>query len=584
MPRVPEPDEIEWQFDALDLRPVERWLAALPTLSVEPYEQTTITASTQAPQRFVDSYLDTDDWRMANAGFVVRTRRHGRRDEITLETAPWAHADGLRQPLEASEELPASGVGDIGPDGPVGRRVHAIAGKKPLRPVLSIRTRRRSFALCIDGGDAAEVALDDTEIVVGNGQRPMQLRRVEVRVFHEWMDALGPLVLQLRAACGLQPARLSKFEAGLLARGVVIPGPPDLGSTEIGPDMNLGELAYAVLRRQLAVLREKEPGTRLGEDPEELHDMRVATRRLRAALDLFAEVLPIRSRNFRGELGWLAGVLGAVRDLDVQLQAQAAMVEPGQEELWVDLTALLTRERDAARAALLAGLDSVRWERLVSGMAAMVRQGPLRRATATRVAALVAVPDLVCSRHAAVVKAARRAKRSGEAADFHRLRIRCKRLRYSLEFGAELYDERTNRYTRQLAKLQNQLGLMQDAEVAATRLADLATGDANLPATTIFVMGGVAELHRQEMARLLSHLPAEVSRVRGREWLELTTTMDRGRDRALALVPPTRRTLRVLPDHSVPEQAGATTSGPAPAPALVRPDLARAAGGGDNPA
>jgi triphosphatase len=584
MLREREPEEIEWQFDALDLRPVERWLATLPTLSIEPYEQTTITALAQPPQRLVDSYLDTDDWRMANAGFVVRTRRQGRRDDITLKTAPWAERSGLRQPLEASEEVPAAGVGDLGTDGPVGRRAHALAGAKPLGPVLQVRTRRRSFALRIDGGDAAEIALDDTVIVVGNGQRPMQLRRVEVRVFREWMDALGPLVLQLRAACGLQPATLSKFEAGLLARGVVIPGPPDLGSTEIGPEMNLGELAYAVLRRQLAALREKEPGTRLGEDPEELHDMRVATRRLRAALDLFAEVLPIRSRNFRGELGWLAGVLGAVRDLDVQLESQAAMVEPGQEELWADLTALLTRERDAARAALLAALDSARWERLVSGMASMVQQGPFRRSAATRLAALVTVPDLICSRHAAVIKAARRAKRSGEAADFHRLRIRCKRLRYSLEFGAELYDGRTNRYTRQLSKLQNQLGLMQDAEVAATRLADLATGEANLPASTIFVMGGVAELHRQEMARLLERLPAEVSRVRGREWVELTTTMERGRDRALALVPPTRRTLRVLPDHSLQEQPGATCADRAPTTALVTPGLARAVGGGESPA
>ena len=57
----------------------------------------------------------------------------------------------------------------------------------------------------------------------------------------------------------------------------------------------MGDLAYAVLRRQLAVLREKEPGTRLGEDPEELHVMRVATRRLRAALSLFADVLPARA-------------------------------------------------------------------------------------------------------------------------------------------------------------------------------------------------------------------------------------------------------------------------------------------------
>ena len=438
----------------------------------------------------------------------------------------------------------------------MGRRVHAVAGRQPLRPVLQVRTRRSPFVLRVDGIDAAEIALDDTEIVVGNGQRPMQVRRVEVGVFGEWTDALGPLMLQLRAACGLQPATLSTFEAGLLARGVDIPGPPDLGSTEIEPEATLGELAYAVLRRQLGVLRAKEPGTRLGEDPEELHDMRVATRRLRAALDLFVEVLPLRSRHFRSELGWLAGVLGAVRDLDVQLEAQAAMVEPGARGALGRPDGLVAPERDAARAALLAALDSVRWERLKSGMTAMVQQGPFRRSTATRLPALVAVPDLIGSRHDAVVKAARRAKRSGEAADFHRLRIRCKRLRYSLEFGAELYDGRTNRYTRQLTKLQNQLGLLQDAEVAANRLSELATGNANLPASTIFVMGGVAEQHRQEMARLLDHLPAEVSRVRGREWVDLTTTMERGRDHALALVPPARRALRVLPDQSLPESAG----------------------------
>jgi hypothetical protein len=75
-----------------------------------------------------------------------------------------------------------------------------------------------------------------------------------------------------------------------------------------------------------------------------------------------------------------------------------------------------------------------------------------------------------------------------------------------------------------------------------------------------------------------------VSRVRGRRWLELTTTMERGRDRALALVPPTRRTLRVLPDHSRSEQAGPPTSAGAPTTALVRPDLVRAVGGGENPA
>jgi CHAD domain-containing protein len=358
---------------------------------------------------------------------------------------------------------------------------------------------------------------------------------------------------------------------------VVIPGPLDLGSTEIEPGANLGELAYAVLRRQLAVLRAKEAGTRLGEDPEELHDMRVATRRLRAALDLFVEVLPIRARSLRTELGWVADVLGSVRDLDVQLEAQAAMVESGQEGLWADLTALLTSEREVARRELLAALDSVRWDRLLSGMTAMVQQGPLRRPTATRLAALVAVPDLIGSRHVAVVKAARRAKRSGEAEDFHRLRIRCKRLRYSLEFGSELYGGRTGRYTRQLTKLQNQLGLLQDAEVAANRLSYLATGYAHLPPSTVFVMGGVAERHRQEIALLLDQLPSEVSHVRGREWDDLMATMERGRDQALALVPLTHRVLRVVPDSPAP--VNDVTDDSTPMTTLMLPEMARASGG-----
>ncbi len=131
----------------------------------------------------------------------------------------------------------------------------------------------------------------------------MQVRRVDVAIVPEWADVLAPLILQLRAACGLRSATLSTFEAGLLARGVVIPGPPDLGSIEIEPEATLGELAYAVLRRQLSVLRAKEPGTRLGEDLEELHEMRVATRRLRAALDLFVDVLPLRARDIPPRIG-----------------------------------------------------------------------------------------------------------------------------------------------------------------------------------------------------------------------------------------------------------------------------------------
>ena len=552
-----EPVEIEWQFDALDLRPVERWLAGLPSLAVEAGDGGTVTALAKTPRRLIDSYLDTDDWRIARAGFVVRTRRRGRQDEVTLKDTRPAEGSGLRQRLEVTEVLPGAGLSALGPSGPVGRRLRAIAGTRRLHEVLQVRTRRRPFALRVGGIDAAEVALDDTVIVVGNGQRPMQLRRVEVEVRPEWLGALEPMVEQLRSSCGLQPARLSKFEAGLLALGQEIPGSPDLGSTTVSESSSMGELAYAVLRRQLGVIRDKEPGTRLGEDPEDLHDMRVATRRMRAALSLFAEVLPVRAQVFREELGWLGRLLGAVRDLDVQQEGLAQMatatagwsagLRPDDHDPLAELAALLGRERDSARADMLAGLDSVRWERLARGLAVMVQQGPARRSVAAREPALIGMPDLVVARHDAVAKAGRRAKRSGAVADFHRLRIRCKRLRYALEFSADVYGGRTGRFVRQLTALQDELGHMQDAEVASTRLAELATGEAHLPPATVFVMGGVAERHRRDVDRLVRRMPKEVSRVGGREWRDLLELMGRKRTEAEAERPAPRGTLRAVP-------------------------------------
>jgi triphosphatase len=571
-----DPVEIEWQFDALDLRPVERWLATLPTLAIETGDGGTITALARPPRRLVDSYRDSDDWRIARAGFVVRTRRRGRHDEVTLKDTRPAEGSGLRQRLEVTEVLPPSGLDDLGAEGPVGRRLRAIVGSRRLREVLQVRTRRRPFALRVGGVDVAEVALDDTMIVVGTGQRPMQLRRVEVEVQPDWLEALEPIVEQLRMTCGLQPARLSKFEAGLLALGEEIPGTPDLGPTEVSATSTMGDVAFAVLRRQLIVLRAKEPGTRLGEDPEELHDMRVATRRLRAALSLFEGVLPVRAQVFRQELGWLARLLGAVRDLDVQLENLAAMPRraldgvlgptPGGRDPLRELAALLEHEREVARADMLGGLDSVRWDRLAKGLTAMAQQGPARRSLANRVPAAIGLPELVLTRHQKVAKAARRAKRSGIVTDFHALRIRCKRLRYALEFSSDVYDGRTSRFVRELTVLQGELGEMQDAEVAALQLAALATGDVHLPAATIFVMGGVAERHRREVNRFLKRLPAELPRTSGRPWRELRELMERRRVEAEAARPPVRTTLRALP-RPESDDAPAATPSQATAPA-----------------
>jgi CHAD domain-containing protein len=170
------------------------------------------------------------------------------------------------------------------------------------------------------------------------------------------------------------------------------------------------------------------------------------------------------------------------------------------------------------------------------------------------------MPDLVVTRHRAVTKAARRARKSDLASDFHRLRIKCKKLRYALEFSSDIYGGQTAKFVRQLVSLQDQLGLMQDSEVAANRLADLATGEAHLPAATVFVMGAVAERHHRTVRRLLKRLPEQARDVKSPEWQELLEVMERSRADAAAEQPSARRDLRPVPaprqDQTTPDTHG----------------------------
>jgi len=570
--------EVEWQFDALDLRPVERWMAALPGLPLAGESATlSLTALAKPAVRQVDRYLDTEDWRIARAGLVLRTRRKGRREEATLKDSRPADAGGLRRRLELTESLPPDGIAALGSDGPVGRRLQAMVGNRSLHQVLEIRTRRRAFSLRIDGEDVAELALDETTIVGDSGARPAHLRRVEVEVVHRWVAALEPAVGDLRDGCGLQPATLSKFEAGLLALGITIPGLPDLGSTAVSSESSMGELAYAVLRRHLVVLLARESGTRLGEDIEELHDMRVATRRLRAAIDMFGTVLPVRIQGLRGELGWLAAALGEVRDLDVQLEHMDNMGEWSiawatsevAEDPLVHLRQLLVDQRSEVRRHLLVALDSARYQRLLKGFISLVVQGPSRRSAVAGVPAVIAVPDLVAHRHRSVLKAAKRARKSGVASDFHRLRIRAKRLRYSLEFSAGLYGGSTDRFVRRMARLQDALGLMQDAEVATQQLvATTAEHGSDLPPLTIFAMGSVAERYRDEAADLLASMPRRLKVLNGKEWIALDELMTARREEAVAAAPTPRPRVRPTP----PSGAEPASAPPAVVPADPRPE------------
>jgi triphosphatase len=541
-PRATGDREIEWQLDAVDLRPVELWLAsrdgAASAARVEP-----------GPVReLLDTYLDTGDWRLHRAGWSLRIRERAEGFEATLKSFGERPAGaGPRDRRELSEAVDDGSPGAAGrAPGAVGERVRALAGSRPLQVLFEVITRRRDHAVTVDGTAAAVLSLDDTAIPVPSDERPARLQRVEVElVAPELAPAVQELVDELRAACGLRPADGSKFQAGLLARGLVPPGPPDLGPATLAPGMATGELAFSVLRTQFAAFLRHEPGTRLGEDPEELHDMRVATRRMRAAMSVFREALPVRARSLREELRWVAGLLGGVRDLDVHLEQLGGWVEELPEEdrpAMEPVVAVLRERHAAAREALLRGLDSRRYARLAASMTGMLVRGPLRRSPASRRPAVIAAPELVRRRRRAFRKRGDRLDAASAPEDLHALRIRAKRLRYTVEFVAPLYGGKASApLLRRLTALQDVLGAHQDARVAVAFIRDLLEEHgAALPVGSVFALGRIAERYGRQEREQRERFPRVYARARGKPWRRLRDEMAKRRAAAEAALPPPR--------------------------------------------
>jgi CHAD domain-containing protein len=528
--------ELEWQFDAPDLRRVLRWLGG-PEGSAHAGGAAVVSPRGRGTTQ-VDVYLDTADWRFLRAGYALRIRRvgRGRGGEATLKGLESAAAGkpGLLSRRELSEPLAeADARALLRSDGPVGERVRAVAGRKRLRPLFEVHTRRRTFSVAAEGLPPGELAVDDTAIHPPGGRPPARLKRIELESPPEALEALSPFVGRLGEACALRPASLSKFEAGLEAAALRPPGEKRFGSTAIEPELTIGEVATAVLRRHFAAMLAREPGSRLGDDAEELHDMRVAIRRLRAALALFADALPDDVTAVRDELGWIGRGLGGVRDLDVQLEQLDEWLEavegPDREAL-AKLRSLLAEQRRAARAQMLELLDSRRYETFVARFGRALRAAAPSPTGPAAQPALAVAPDLIERRFRAVRKGAGRIGPESPAGDYHRLRIRCKRLRYALEFLADVYPGKTRPVVRRLVALQDLLGAHQDADIAIARLRGLAVERGReLEPGTVFAMGEIAERYRWSMVELRSRFPAVYARLAGRRWRELRRVLESGR-------------------------------------------------------
>jgi CHAD domain-containing protein len=300
--------------------------------------------------------------------------------------------------------------------------------------------------------------------------------------------------------CDAHPAPSKEPEPGALTEEPDHSPPslfPDLArfavetASQAGPGVQAGDpLAEAgrkVWRYQLARMLLHEPGTLLGEDTEELHDMRVATRRMRAAFAVFQQAfLPKALQKHLKGLRRTGRRLGKVRDLDVFIDKARRYQETLPEEQRADLQPLLhawEEAREAARKELVAYLQSSRYQAFKATFYEFVST-PGGGTPAS--SAAMPVPHLVREAAPALIYACLADVRAFDALlhqatleQFHALRIEFKKLRYTLEYFREVLGQDVKAVINEIKGLQDHLGDLNDANVAAGILRDfLAQWDA----------------------------------------------------------------------------------------------------------
>ena len=314
------------------------------------------------------------------------------------------------------------------------------------------------------------------------------------------------------------PSSVAPVEAAVPVEAAASPKP----TLELNPD----ETAAAGTRRALLFLFEQmlaqEEGVLRGEDPEALHDFRVAVRRTRSTLGQVRGVFPpFRREKFRESFAWLAGESNLLRDTDVLLESVpvlAAEVLPDRVEDLSPLREHLLAERERAHAALVKVLRGAKYKGLVRSWRSFLEKPP-KVSEATAPNAERPIFAVACERLLAVYGRIRKRTRAFEppvpAVELHELRIECKKLRYLLELFRSLFaTEEISAVIAHLKHLQDLLGEMNDCEVQKEMLYRLA-GDleraagekgASAPAATCFAMGRLAQRHERRQKELRKSL------------------------------------------------------------------------------
>lgn len=459
------------------------------------------------------TYFDTPDLRLARSGASLRYRN----DEGWLVKLP--ESAGGDDDLLARNERRFDGA----PGAPPADALDLVRGlirTAPVGPVSRMRTRRQRIEL--RGPDDKPVAevVDDKVSILDRGHVAARFRELEVELGEETDPDLARAVVdRLREAGAGEPDPTPKVVRALGPRALDAPDVRPIA--RLGDAANAGDVVRAALAASVSRLIAHDAGVRLGEDPEAVHQARVATRRLRSDLRTFHTLLDEEwSESLRDELKWIATGLGAVRDADVllaRLRERVNQLPDPDRDAAGALVARLGDERDRARAALLEDMRSSRYLELLDRLVDAAR-APRLAPEAGRPAADV-LPGLVRKPLDRLDQAVAELTDDPPDEALHDIRKRAKGARYAAEAAAPVAGKPARRLASALADVQDVLGEHQDAVVAEQWLRDALA--AASPRQT-FVIGQLAALERADAnARRAAWSDAwkAASRKRLRSWI-----------------------------------------------------------------
>lgn len=469
----------------------------------------------------VDVYLDTSDHRLLRTGYQLRTRVVDGMWRATFKTRDVGSDIGIYRRLEIEEplaenSLPAK-VGDLPQE-----IVDALAGiavkfdalcvvcvleqTRQVREVISTtRGHKRAETTAL-----AMLSLDEIRI----RQHPegaILARAYEIEV--ELAPDVDVAELQVLAdrfmgVFELTPSKQSKLERAL---AILSRHPAESPESWQGlrAEMHMGEACRIIWQEQFMKLLLNEAGVRYSDDPEYVHDARVAIRRARAAARIYQGYFkPKVVRHHLQHLRKTARLLGAVRDLNVAITKLERYQQKTRRRNKADLQETLNlwrTQRAVAFATLIEWLDSGKYAAFVADFlafcstpgAGIVDMQPEPGEEVTPFQVRHVAPTMLVANFERV-RAYEVWFDSPDAVPvetLHRLRIECKYLRYNLEFMSGLLGPESAGVINLLRKLQDDLGDLNDAVVSRQLLSTDAASDE-----------GTVNRYEQDQARIIAKL------------------------------------------------------------------------------